>query len=152
MTLDEGLEKKNEISDAVQEHQAINMAALGIWIHKALVVKLQPGDSVPASASCPVSDETLLDKTEVYDVTFLTGGTTGALSIVFQRQQASEGHDLVPAKLCIRECMTQIMFESFSVLVAQWRSRPFISLHVVRIFGDGALHTAPPIANGSTGF
>ena len=44
---------------------AINMAALGTWIHKALVAKLQPDDSVQASASCLVNDKTLPNKTEV---------------------------------------------------------------------------------------
>jgi len=66
MTRDEAFEQKDKISDAVQEHVAINMAALGFWVHKTLVAELQLDESVQVSASCPVSDETLPDKTEVY--------------------------------------------------------------------------------------
>ena len=49
MTLDEAFEKKDEISDAVQEQLAKNMAAFGFQIHKALVTELQPDASVQAS-------------------------------------------------------------------------------------------------------
>merc|ERR1712135_240942 len=49
MTLDEAFEKKDEISDAVQEQLAKNMAAYGFQIHKALVTELQPDASVQAS-------------------------------------------------------------------------------------------------------
>merc|ERR1712136_167605 len=49
MTLDEDFEKKDEISDAVQEQLAKNMAAYGFQIHKDLVTELQPDEVVKAA-------------------------------------------------------------------------------------------------------
>jgi len=49
MTLDEAFEKKDEISDAVQEQLQKNMQVYGFQIHKALVTELQPDASVQQS-------------------------------------------------------------------------------------------------------
>merc|ERR1711953_1602213 len=49
LTLDEAFEKKDDISDAVQEQLHKNMAAYGFEIHKALVTELQPDAEVANS-------------------------------------------------------------------------------------------------------
>merc|ERR1712217_391671 len=49
MLLDEAFEKKDDVSNAIQEKLMKEMAAYGFQIHKALVTELQPDASVVAS-------------------------------------------------------------------------------------------------------
>merc|ERR1711862_454826 len=49
MTLDEAFEKKDDISNAIQERLMKEMASYGFQIHKALVTELTPDASVQQS-------------------------------------------------------------------------------------------------------